>query len=57
LRAGDRILTVNELEVETVEAFRRRVQGLYLRDPVRLRIDREGESLMLTLPPVQPPRP
>ena len=57
LRAGDRILAVNDLEVETVEAFRRRVQGLYLRDPVRLRVDREGESLMLTLPPVQPPRP
>jgi serine protease Do len=54
LRAGDRILAVNELEVETVEAFRRRVQELYLRDPVRLRVDREGESVKLTLPPAQP---
>jgi serine protease Do len=56
LRAGDRILAVNDVEVETVEAFRQRVQELYLRDPVRLRVDREGESLVLTLPPAQPPR-
>jgi serine protease Do len=56
LRAGDRILAVNDVEVETVEAFRRRAQELYLRDPVRLRVDREGESLVLTLPPAEPPR-
>jgi S1-C subfamily serine protease len=55
-RAGDRILAVNDVEVETVEAFRRRAQELYLRDPVRLRVDREGESLVLTLPPAEPPR-
>ena len=55
LRAGDRILAVNDVEVETVEGFRRRVQELYLRDTVRLRVDREGESLVLTLPPAQPP--
>jgi serine protease Do len=54
LRTGDRILTVNDVEVETVEAFRRRAQELYLRDPVRLRVDREGASLVLTLPPAQP---
>ena len=56
LRAGDRILAVNDVEVETVEGFRWRVQELYLRDPVRLRVDREGESLALTLPPAQPSR-
>jgi serine protease Do len=56
LRAGDRILAVNDVGVETVEAFRRQAQELYLRDPMRLRVDREGESLLLTLPPVQPPR-
>jgi serine protease Do len=55
LRAGDRILAVNGVEVGTLEAFRRRVQDLYLRDPVRLRVDREGEPLTLTLPPAQPP--
>lgn len=55
LRTGDRILAVNDVEVETVEAFRRRAQELYLRDPVRLRVDREGAALVLTLPPAQPP--
>jgi serine protease Do len=53
LRAGDRIMAVNDVEVETVESFRQRAQELYLRDTVRLRVDREGESLLLTLPPAQ----
>jgi serine protease Do len=56
LRAGDRILAVNDVEVESVDAFRERVQQIYLRDPVRLRVDREGEPLVLTLPPAQLPR-
>src|SRR5262249_10484650 len=51
LRAGDRILAVNGVDVETADAFRRRAQDLYLRDPVRLRGDRGGEPLNLTLPP------
>jgi len=46
---------VNGVDVETVDAFRRRAQDLYLRDPVRLRIDRDGEPLTLTLPPAQSP--
>lgn len=54
LRAGDRILTVNDAAVQTLEEFRARVQELYLRDTVRLRVEREGESLVLTLPPAQP---
>jgi S1-C subfamily serine protease len=54
LRAGDRILTVNDFAVETVEEFRARAQELYLRDTVRLRVEREGERLVLTLPPAQP---
>ncbi len=54
LRAGDRILAVNDVAVETVEEFRARVQELYLRDTVRLRVEREGEPLALTLPPAQP---
>ena len=54
LRAGDRIVTVNDAAVETVEEFRARVQELYLRDTVRLRVEREGSLLALTLPPAQP---
>jgi serine protease Do len=55
LRAGDRILAVNDIEVETVEGFRRRTQEIFLRDAMRLRVERLGEPLSLTLPPVQPP--
>ncbi len=57
LRAGDRILAVDDAAVETLEEFRRRAQELYLRDAVRIRVEREGESLVLTLPPAQPPSP
>lgn len=57
LRAGDRILAVNDVRVETVEAFRRRAQELYLRDPMRLRVERDGASLVLTLPPARPSSP
>src|SRR5215470_5770156 len=45
LRPGDHILAVNGVDVETVDAFRRLAQELYLRDSVRLRVDRDGESL------------
>jgi serine protease Do len=55
LRAGDRILAVNGVEVDTVEGFRARVQEVYLHDSIRLRVDREGEPLALTLPPAQSP--
>src|SRR5262245_13491389 len=53
LRAGDRMLAVNDADVATVDDFRRRVQDLYLRDSVRLRVDRDGDTLGLTLPPAQ----
>ena len=53
LRAGDRILAVNGTDVDSVEAFRHRAQDLYLRAPLQLRIDRDGEPLSLTLPPAQ----
>jgi S1-C subfamily serine protease len=55
LLVGDRILAVNDVEVQTIEAFRRRAQDLYLRDAMRLRVERQGEPLVLTLPPAQPP--
>jgi serine protease Do len=57
LRAGDRILAVNDGAVETVDGFRSRIQEVYLRDSVRLRVEREGEFLVLTLPPAQTPSP
>jgi serine protease Do len=55
LLAGDRILAVNDVEVESVEAFRRRTQDLLLREAMRLRVERRGEPLTLTLPPPEPP--
>jgi serine protease Do len=55
LHAGDRILAVDGVAVETVDEFRERAQELYLRNAVQLRVEREGESLLLTLPPAQPP--
>lgn len=56
LLAGDRILAVNDVEVGTVEAFRRRTQDLYLKDAMRLRVERKGEPMALTLAPAQPSR-
>ena len=55
LRSGDRILAVNDVEIETVEAFRRRAQDILLRDVMRLRVEREGEPdpVTLTLPPAR----
>jgi serine protease Do len=53
LRTGDRILAINGVDVETLEAFRQRAQDLYLRDPVRLRVERDGETVSLNLPPAQ----
>jgi serine protease Do len=55
LLAGDRILAVNGAEVETIEGFRQRTQTLFLRDPIRLRVERKGEHVVLILPPVQTP--
>jgi serine protease Do len=55
LLAGDRIVAVNGVEVDTVDAFRRQTQDLFLKDALRLRVAREGESLTLTLAPVQTP--
>jgi len=57
LRAGDRILAINDIAVDSVETFRQRLEDLYLRDALRLRVDRDGGTLALTLPPAQPTRP
>lgn len=54
LLAGDRILRVNDLDVASLEGFRRGVQDLLLRDPIRIRIERQGEGLNLVLPSAQP---
>ena len=45
LLAGDRIMAVNDVAVETVEDFRREIQDLYLRDTIRLRVERKGEPV------------
>jgi S1-C subfamily serine protease len=55
LRVGDRILGVNGTDVDTLDAFRARLQDVYLRNPLKLRVDREGEPVMLTLPAAQMP--
>lgn len=57
LRVGDRILAVNGVEVGTVEAVRRRLQDVLLREEVRLRVRRQGEPLSLVLPPAAAPLP
>ncbi len=57
LRVDDRILAVNGAEVGSLDAFRQRVGVILLRDPLRLRVQRKGEPLSLTLPPAQPPLP
>jgi serine protease Do len=55
LAAGDRILALNGVEVASVEALRRVLQEASLRDPLRLRVERQGEPRSLVLPPAQPP--
>jgi serine protease Do len=55
LLAGDRIVAINDTEVETVEGFRQRTQNLLLRDAIRLRVERKGEQVMLILQPAQTP--
>jgi serine protease Do len=54
LVAGDRILAVNDMEVASLESFRRLAQDLLLREPFRLRVERRGEEVRLTLPPAAP---
>ena len=55
LAVGDRILAVNGADVGSLEALRRGLQDVSLRDPLRLRVERRGEPLSLVLPPAQPP--
>jgi S1-C subfamily serine protease len=55
LRVGDRILSVNGADVDTLDAYRARLQEVYLRNPLKLRVDREGEPVLLTLPAAQMP--
>jgi serine protease Do len=55
LMVGDRILAVNERETASIGSFRALVKELLLRDPLRLRVERRGEPVSLTLPPAQTP--
>jgi len=57
LRVGDRVVGVNGEAVGSVDAFRRRLQGVVLRESLRLRVERRGEPLDLVLPPAQPSLP
>ena len=55
LLAGDRIVAVNDVEVETVEALPPRGPRISTcATRLRLRVEREGEPVTLTLPPAQP---
>jgi serine protease Do len=54
LAVGDRVLAVNGVEVASLEGFRQEVQGVFLRDVLRLTVERRGERAVVTLPPVQP---
>jgi serine protease Do len=53
LQVGDRIVAVNGRDVASIDAFRRQAQDLLLRNELRLRVERRGETVSLTLPPVQ----
>jgi serine protease Do len=55
LMVGDRVLAVNDRETASMESFRALAKDLLLRDPLRLRVERRGESVSLTLPPAQMP--
>jgi serine protease Do len=57
LRAGDRILAVDGVATASVEAVRQRLQEVELRSELRLRVERRGEPLDLTIPSVQPALP
>lgn len=54
LAVGDRILGVNGQDAASVDAVRRRLQDVTLRDELRLRVERRGEPLNVVLPPVEP---
>jgi serine protease Do len=57
LVVDDRILAGNGVAVASVEAFRRQVREIRLRDSMRLSVQRRGEPLSLTLPAPQAPLP
>jgi serine protease Do len=57
LKTGDRLLAVNGVATTSVEAVRQRLQEVELRHELRLRVERKGEPLDLTLPSVQPSLP
>jgi serine protease Do len=57
LKVGDWILAVNGVATGSVEVFRRRLQEVELRSELRLRVERHGEPLDLTIPSVQPSLP
>ena len=57
VKVGDRVLAVNGTTTATVDAFRRGLQEVELGRDLRLRVERRGEPVELTLPAVQPSLP
>jgi serine protease Do len=57
LLVGDRVLALNGVQVDSLDAFRRVFGGVSVRDPLSLSVERQGEARSLVLPPAQPPLP
>jgi serine protease Do len=55
LRKDDRIRAINGVAVASLEAVRRVLQDVSLRDSLRLDVERAGEPQSLVLPPAQSP--
>jgi S1-C subfamily serine protease len=54
LAVGDRILAVNGGAVASLEALRDRLKEVFLRDALRLRVERRTEPRDVVLPPARP---
>jgi len=54
LAVGDRILAVNGGPVASLEALRERLKDVFLRDELRLRVERRTEPREVVLPPARP---
>jgi serine protease Do len=54
LAVGDRIVAVNGGAVESLAALRDRLQEVFLRDALRLRVERRTEPREVVLPPARP---
>jgi S1-C subfamily serine protease len=53
LEVDDRILGLNGVDVVSLDDFRQRIQAVPLEQPLRLRVERKGEPVVLELPAAQ----